>query len=112
MKIISTEDVKSKIERGEEFALIEVLSPKSYEAYHLPTAINVPVDRDEFDDNVKYVVPNKDTPVVVYCSDEQCAASAKAGRRLEELGYSDVMHYKAGKEGWRDAGFRGVQSEN
>ncbi len=39
MKTISREDLKEKIDRGEEFVLLEVLSEASYQHEHLPDAI-------------------------------------------------------------------------
>ena len=42
MKTISREDLKGKIERGDDFVLLEVLSEQSYGRGHLPGAIRFP----------------------------------------------------------------------
>jgi rhodanese-related sulfurtransferase len=76
--------------------IIEVLDQSSYEEFHLPTAINVPLEND-FDDQIVKAVPDRDHPVVLYCMDEDCPASQKAEKRMEALGYSHVYHYKGGK---------------
>jgi rhodanese-related sulfurtransferase len=83
--------------------LVEVLDPKYYRKFHLPGAINVPLDED-FDWQIEKTVPDKDRTVVVYCLDAECHASPKAARRMEELGYRQVFDYEAGKVDWKEAG--------
>jgi rhodanese-related sulfurtransferase len=83
--------------------LVEVLDPKYYRKFHLPGAINVPLDED-FDRQIEKTVPDKDRTVVVYCLDTECHASPKAARRMEELGYRQVFDYEAGKVDWKEAG--------
>ena len=39
---VSRDDLKEKIERGEEFVLVDALSPLSYATSHLPGAISMP----------------------------------------------------------------------
>ena len=63
MKTISREDLKEKIDRGEEFVLLEVLSEASYQREHLPGAI-----RFEDMDMIPDLLPDKNTEVVAYCS--------------------------------------------
>lgn len=100
---ITTNDLKTKINNKEEFALIEVLGPETFAEFHLPGAVNVPVD-DTFEAGIQTAVPDKNKTVVVYCRDIECHASAKASRRMEALGYSNVLEYHNGKDGWRAAG--------
>ena len=45
VKKISRAELKSKMERGEEFKLVETLAETSYRQSHLPGAINLPPDR-------------------------------------------------------------------
>ena len=63
MKTISREDLKEKIDRGDEFVLLEVLSEASYRREHLPGAI-----RFEDMDVIPDLVPDKSTAMVAYCS--------------------------------------------
>ena len=63
MKTISREDLKEKIDRGDEFVLLEALSEASYVRAHLPGAIrfqDVGMTPD--------LLPDKTTEVVAYCS--------------------------------------------
>lgn len=100
---ITTPQLKEKIDRHEDFALVEVLGPETFAEFHLPGAINVPVD-DTFEENIQRAVPDKTKLVVVYCRDIECHASAKAVRRMELLGYHNVLEYHNGKDGWRATG--------
>jgi rhodanese-related sulfurtransferase len=63
VKTISREDLKEKIDRGDEFVLLEVLSEASYGRAHLPGAIR-------FQDMgmIPNFLPDKNTEVVAYCS--------------------------------------------
>lgn len=103
MRPIDTEELKQKIERRDPFALVEVLAPREYESGHIPLAINIPLN-DEFDDSVLSALPDKNQPIVVYCASPSCDASPKAAKRMEELGYSNVMDYESGKKDWKEAG--------
>ena len=100
---ITTKDLKQKIDNQEDFALVEVLGPETFAEFHLPGAINVPVD-DNFEVGIQKAVPDKYKTVVVYCRDIECHASAKAAKRMELLGFSNVLEYHNGKEGWKAAG--------
>jgi rhodanese-related sulfurtransferase len=63
VKTISREDLKEKIDRGDDFVLLEALSEASYGRAHLPGAIwfqNM--------DSIPEVLPDKSTEVVAYCS--------------------------------------------
>jgi rhodanese-related sulfurtransferase len=99
---ISRESLWQKIESGEEFVLVDALSPISYAASHLPRAINItPLTVDRLCDRR---IPTWDTDVVVYCQSPICDSSVEVAHRLIELGYRNVSHYAGGKNDWRDAG--------
>src|SRR3989338_11109510 len=100
---ITTKDLKQKVENKEDFALVEVLGPETFAEFHLPGAVNVPLD-DTFEDGIQRAVPDKNKFTVIYCRDIECHASAKAVRRMEALGYTHVLEFHNGKEGWRAAG--------
>lgn len=102
MKTINRMQLKEKLERNG-VTLVDILSPEAYKEFHLPHALNVPLGED-FESAVQQVVRNKSQPVVIYCQDVQCNASAKAAQKLEELGYTDVFDYEDGKVDWKDAG--------
>jgi rhodanese-related sulfurtransferase len=59
---ISREELKAKMERGEDFVLLEALPEKSYRRSHLPGAINLPPGQT---DQAEELIPCKETEVVV-----------------------------------------------
>jgi rhodanese-related sulfurtransferase len=99
--IITREQLKTKMDRGDDFVLVEALSPKHYASSHLPGAINLPY---EFVDEAEKVLPDKNAQIVVYCMNPDCLASREEARELEEMGYERVLHYAAGKQDWIRAG--------
>ena len=63
MKTIDREELKAKLDRGDEFLLLEVLGEASYKQGHLPGAV-----RYEGRDMVEDLAPDRSTEVVAYCS--------------------------------------------
>jgi rhodanese-related sulfurtransferase len=98
---IGREELRARIERGDDFVLVDALGPQHYERSHLPGAINLPL---EFVDEAEEVLPDKGKEIVVYCMNEKCAASAEEVRELRAMGYENVRHYAAGKQDWLRAG--------
>ena len=98
---ITREELEAKMERGDEFALVEALSRAHYESSHLPGAINLPY---EFIEEAAEVLADKEAEIVVYCMNPGCSASREEARELEEMGYTRVLHYAEGKQGWMRAG--------
>ena len=99
---ISREQLRQKIESGDDFVLVDALSPMSYATSHLPGAINLPPD--SVDGRAQRRIPDPDTEVIVYCSDVTCNSSVVVAKRLIELGYQNVSHYAEGKNDWVEAG--------
>jgi rhodanese-related sulfurtransferase len=104
MQTIDRAELSRWMDEGRAFTLVEVLSPEAYRSFHLPNAINVPVDQKRFEAAIEWAVPAKDRPVVVYCQDRDCDASTKAAERMDRSGYAQVYDYEAGKMDWKNAG--------
>jgi rhodanese-related sulfurtransferase len=66
---ISREDLKAKLDREDNFVLVETLSEEQYRHAHLPGAVNLPPDRVR--ELASEVLPDKDADVVVYCGSPQ-----------------------------------------
>ncbi len=63
---ISREELKAKIDRGDEFVLVETLDEPFYRHSHLPGAINTPLEEIGA---MEETIPDKDTEIIVYCMD-------------------------------------------
>jgi len=104
METINAEELKKKIDNNESFKLVDVLSKNSYDARHIPKAINLL--GSEIEEKASEILPDKNEEIIVYCSSETCQASPNAGKKLEEIGYKNVKHFPGGLAGWQEAGFK------
>ena len=66
VKTISRNELKEKIDRGDNFVLVETLAQVAYEHAHLPGAINMPPD--QFRQLAAVLLPDKNADIVVYCA--------------------------------------------
>ena len=66
MEVISTKDLKDRMDRKDPLTVVEVQSAGSYRRGHLPGAINLPPD--VFESSVDEALPDRDASIVVYCS--------------------------------------------
>ena len=98
---ISRDELKAKMDRGEEFVLVDALSAEHYQSSHLPGAINLSY---EFVDEAESLLPDKHAEIVVYCMNVDCEASTEEARELSQMGYRNVRHYAEGKQDWMRAG--------
>jgi rhodanese-related sulfurtransferase len=65
-KTISRDELKQKIDRKDNFTLVEALPKTAYEHAHLPGAINLP--SDQVDTLAPNLLPDKQAEIVVYCA--------------------------------------------
>ena len=63
---ISREELKQKLDRGDDFVLVETLGEDNYRHSHLPHAINIPPDRVA--ELAPSMIPDKSAEIVVYCA--------------------------------------------
>ena len=63
LKTITREELKEKMDRGDDFVLLEALSEDSYRRAHLPGAIR-------FEDTAlaPELIPDRSVEIVAYCS--------------------------------------------
>ncbi len=102
MRTVDSHALLQLMQGTPDMVLVEVLDHGPYEDWHLPGAINIPLD-ERFEERVGIFLPDPDRLVVVYCGGPASPTSPEAAERLERLGYSRVMHYPGGKRAWRDA---------
>lgn len=98
---VSIDDVKTKLDRGEKFLLVDVREESEYAADHLPGAVHLGkgiIERD-----VEDRVPDQNTPIVLYCGGG--FRSALAADNLQKMGYTQVLSMDGGIRGWREKGF-------
>ncbi len=99
MNLITREELKEKLDRGDDFKLVCALSEWAYRAKHIPGSLHI--------DHPSKVTELLDKPdeIVVYCSDIHCPASKYFYHILTSSGYENVRRYEGGIIDWEDAGY-------
>ena len=99
MKLITREELRRKMERGDEFKLVMTLSAHAFHAKHIPSSCYF----DTIGEALAALDPAEE--IVVYCADVHCVASIYAYRHLERAGYTRVRRYAGGVADWEEAGY-------
>jgi rhodanese-related sulfurtransferase len=100
---INGDELRAKIDNGDELVIVDALPPISFAHSHLPGAINLPPAR--VDVEAARRLPDRNREIVVYCANPECEDSVETAEKLVALGYENVRHYPGGKNEWRERGF-------
>ena len=98
IRTVSRDELRAKLDRGDDFKLIMALNRWAYDAKHIPGSLHF--DRPED----LYAAVRPDDEVVVYCSNVDCLSSVALYRELVRRGYQNVRRYSGGLLDWEDAG--------
>lgn len=90
MELILRDELKSKLEKIEDFKLIMVLGEWAYQAAHIPGSLHF----NSITEGLRAL--SKDDEIVVYCSDPNCIASVAAYNYLTNKVYEKVKRYAGG----------------
>jgi len=99
MNLITTNELKAKIESEDSFILVMVLDEWQFIAKHIEGSINISSINDP---KVRLLSPTDD--IVVYCSSESCPASILAYKGMVASGFTSVRRYAGGLTAWEEAG--------
>jgi rhodanese-related sulfurtransferase len=98
---VSVDDVKTRIDRGENLLLLDVREQSEYAHDHLPGAIHL--GKGVIERDIEQRVPQLDTPLVLYCGGGY--RSALAADNLQKMGYTNVLSMDGGIREWREKHF-------
>src|ERR1700693_344749 len=98
---VSIDDVKTKLDRREQFLLVDVREESEYAQDHLPGAIHL--GKGVIERDIEQRLPQLDSPVVLYCGGGY--RSALAADNLQKMGYTNVLSMDGGIRGWREKGY-------
>jgi molybdopterin/thiamine biosynthesis adenylyltransferase/rhodanese-related sulfurtransferase len=101
---VPVEEIKTRLERGEQWTLLDVREREEYREGHLDGALSVP--RGFLEIRIEETVQEKNTPIVAYCAGG--VRSLIAARTLKELGYENVVSMSGGYTAWKNAGYKWV----
>ncbi|MGB5733016.1 MAG: rhodanese-like domain-containing protein, partial [Thiohalocapsa sp.] len=101
---ITTDELATLIEQDPNVAVVDIRTRR--EAWLVGGSIDAPrhldIPRGWLEFRIETSVPDRDTPVAVYCGTNQ--RSPLAAATLADMGYTKVFNYAEGFSAWRDAG--------
>jgi rhodanese-related sulfurtransferase len=98
---VTVDDMKGKLDRNEEFLLVDVREDKEWEQDHLPKAIHL--GKGVIERDIEKRVSDLNAHVVLYCGGG--FRSALAADNLRRMGYKNVVSMDGGIRGWREKGY-------
>jgi rhodanese-related sulfurtransferase len=98
VRTIGRDELKSKLDRHDEFKLVVALNRWAFEAKHIPGSLHFDTAND------LYAAVRPEDEVVVYCSAVDCLSSVAMYRDLVARGYPNVRRYAGGLLDWEEAG--------
>ena len=93
--------VKEKMDRGENFHLIDVREDNEWQKSHLPRAIHM--GRGILERDIEVTIPDPSAEIILYCGGG--FRSALAADNLQKMGYTNVISMDGGFTGWSNAGY-------
>jgi len=93
--------VKSRLDRGDKFLLVDVREESEFAKDHIPGAIHLGkgiIERD-----IEARVPDLNTEIILYCGGGY--RSALAADNLQKMGYTNVISMDGGIRGWREKNY-------
>ncbi|MBU0552668.1 rhodanese-like domain-containing protein [Myxococcota bacterium] len=103
-KIITTDQLKARLDKGEPLLLIDALPGPRHQMGHIPGSINIPFGL--FDQMKDKLPEDKARGLVFYCLGPKCTLSKRAAKAALELGYTNVYVYNEGIPGWSKKGYK------
>jgi rhodanese-related sulfurtransferase len=93
--------VKSRMDRGDKFLLVDVREESEFAKDHLPGAIHL--GKGVIERDIEARVPDLNVEMVLYCGGG--FRSALAADNLQKMGYTNVISMDGGIRGWREKSY-------
>lgn len=97
----TVDEIKTRIDRGDKFTLVDVREESEFAKDHLPGAVHLGkgiIERD-----IEARVPELGIEIVLYCGGG--FRSALAADNLQKMGYTNVISMDGGIRDWREKGY-------
>lgn len=111
--LISTEEIKKRLDAGEDMVIIDTMPEDSYRKNHIPGAVGavLPGKMEEVDPErratfVKALGEDKNKPVIIYCGRVSCYRSHVGALIAKEEGFTNVLRHPGGIDAWLEAGYK------
>jgi rhodanese-related sulfurtransferase len=99
MNHISCEELKRKLDQGDDIILVNALDEERFKAMHIPHSINICKDEDI------QLMLSRDDVIIIYCTDEACNRSILLYQKLEANGYENIFRFAGGLRAWEASGY-------
>jgi rhodanese-related sulfurtransferase len=99
MDVIEAQELKAKLDRGDDFRFVMTLGEWEYRTTHIPGSMRV----STIEEALAKLDPEDET--ILYNSGPGCSASRMALRMLKTHGYGRVRRYAGGLEEWARMGY-------
>jgi rhodanese-related sulfurtransferase len=97
----TVDGVKSKLDGGDKFILVDVREESEFAQDHLPGAIHL--GRGVIERDIEARVPDLNAPMILYCGGG--FRSALAADNLQKMGYTNVISMDGGIREWREKNY-------
>lgn len=101
VKECTVQDVKARLDKGEELTIIDVREDHEWDKGHIPGALHLGkgiIERD-----IAKVVEDPEQELILYCGGGY--RSALAADNLQKMGYKNVISMDGGFRGWNESGY-------
>lgn len=98
VRVISTQELKEKLERGDRLRLVMALNEWAFRAKHIPGSEHFNTADETFS------ALGRTEEIVVYCTSPECHASIALYWALVDADYTNVSRYAGGLTEWESAG--------
>ena len=99
---VTIDEVKERMDRGEQFTFVDSRNPKDWEEAETKVAVAIRVKDDEVEQHLNEI--SHERTVITYCTCPHEASAAKTAQQLSEHGYRNVHPLFGGMEAWEKSG--------
>ena len=103
VQTITTEELKEKMDKGEDFILVDVRDTPEYEEEHIVGAVHLLIS--EMNEQKVNSMFDKDEQIITYSEDINCPAKKIAAEKLIEYGFKNVIAYEESWKAWKEADY-------
>lgn len=101
IKEISAEEVLANLQKSVPFLLVDTREESEFATGRIPGSVHL--SKGIIECYIESKVPDKNTPMVLYCGGGY--RSALAADALQKMGYTNVLSMAGGWRGWNERGF-------
>jgi rhodanese-related sulfurtransferase len=101
VKETTVDEVKKRLDKRDQFVLVDVREESEYAKDHLPGALHL--GKGVIERDIETRVSDLSAPLVLYCGGG--FRSALAADNLQKMGYTNVISMDGGIREWREKGY-------